>query len=308
MVLGVDPDVRGAVASLRWGSHEDAPSGTAAPLRAAVFDTPTVEVTVGSGAKARSRRRHDPLAMSALLASLDAPPGTLALLERPHARAGVGTSSAFQSGTGFGLWLGLLTAHGLTVRLVLPRVWKETYGLVGKEVDKSDSRAMAVAMFPFLGASLARKMDHGRAEAVLIAAFGASVGDGATEECPLSCEVSGLRDAARVALAGPLGDAAILRAAEDAAADARAAARALVPPPQKRSAQELLLARQLREAERAARLSVEQLKAQLRDKGLPVSGNKADLLARLATADAPAPKAPRKAKLAMEGGLLAEAQ
>ena len=68
--------------------------------------------------------------MHALLCSLRAPRGTLAVLERPHARAGVGTSSAFQSGCGLGLWWGLLTAHGFTVRLALPRAWKTSYGLV----------------------------------------------------------------------------------------------------------------------------------------------------------------------------------
>ena len=118
------------------------------------------------------RLRHDPSAMSALLRSLRAPAGTLAVLERPHARAGVGTSAAFQSGCGLGLWWGLLTAHGFTVRLALPRAWKASYGLVGKEVAKDDSRATAAAMFAEGAAALSRKMDHGRAEALLIAAYG----------------------------------------------------------------------------------------------------------------------------------------
>jgi hypothetical protein len=85
---------------------------------------------MGSGAKARLRLRHDPARMCALLASLRAPRGTVAVLERPHARSTNGTSAAFQSGCGLGLWWGLLTAQGFTVRLVLPRAWKATYNLV----------------------------------------------------------------------------------------------------------------------------------------------------------------------------------
>ena len=126
----------------------------------------------GTGAKARSRLRHDPLLIDALLRSLRAPPGTLAVLERPHARARDGSSAAFHSGCGLGLWWGLLTAQGFTVRLALPRTWKQHYSLVGREVDKNDSRAVAAAMFPEQATQLARKLDHGRAEALLIAAYG----------------------------------------------------------------------------------------------------------------------------------------
>jgi len=129
----------------------------------------------GAGSKARARTRHDPQRIDALLRSVRAPPGTLAVLERPHARAGMGTSGAFHSGCGLGMWWGLLTAQGFTVRLALPRAWKMRYSLVGREVDKNDSRATAAAMFPERAALLARKLDHGRAEALLIAAYGCAL-------------------------------------------------------------------------------------------------------------------------------------
>ncbi len=85
---------------------------------------------MGVGSKAKLRTRHDPAAMHALLCALRAPRGTLAVLERPQARAGNGLVASFQSGCGLGLWWGLLTAHGFSVRLVAPRAWKAWYKLV----------------------------------------------------------------------------------------------------------------------------------------------------------------------------------
>ena len=226
LVIGVDPDVHGALGVMRWGPQPPpAGGGNGAPgangaradaadaLHSEVFNTPAMEVRrlaarascrvrsaalscfgarafafrqvmFGSGAKARSRLRHDPLRIDALLRSLRAPPGTLAVLERPHARARDGSSAAFYSGCGLGLWWGLLTAQGFTVRLALPRAWKQHYSLVGREVDKNDSRAVAAAMFPEQATQLARKLDHGRAEALLIAAYGCALRTAALFRAP----------------------------------------------------------------------------------------------------------------------------
>eukprot|EP00976_Prorocentrum_cordatum_P044609 902753-Prorocentrum_minimum.AAC.1 len=47
-----------------------------------------------------------------------------------------------QSGYGFGVWVGLLTALGAEIRLVNPRVWKHASGLTGK--DKVGARTIRV--------------------------------------------------------------------------------------------------------------------------------------------------------------------
>lgn len=58
----------------------------------------------------------------------------------------------------------------MRVELVTPQQWKRHHGLLG--ADKDAARAVASRMFP--GASLARTRDVGRADALLIAAYGAS--------------------------------------------------------------------------------------------------------------------------------------
>jgi hypothetical protein len=41
--------------------------------------------------------------------------------------------SAMQSGYGFGVWVGLLTALGIEICPVYPSVWKKASGLNGKD-------------------------------------------------------------------------------------------------------------------------------------------------------------------------------
>ena len=271
----------------------------------------------GSGSKARSRLRHDPQRIDALLRSLRAPPGTLAVLERPHARARDGSSAAFYSGCGLGLWWGLLTAQGFTVRLALPRTWKQHYSLVGREVDKNDSRAVAAAMFPEQAAQLARKLDHGRAEALLIAAYGcasrdsvahvqprltrmlASVLDGdsaagvaasagAGGVVPSFAAAMKQRHAAAIAAVAS-GSAEVLAAAAEALSSAKRAARAEAAARAK--AAKAAAPKQPRRTKAAAAVaatpaspprSVAELREALRALGLKVSGTKAELELRLA--------------------------
>jgi hypothetical protein len=47
--------------------------------------------------------------------------------------------------------------------------WKKFYGL---DADKEKARQLALQLYPVLGAQLARKSDHNRAEAVLLAHYG----------------------------------------------------------------------------------------------------------------------------------------
>jgi len=298
VVLGVDPDVNGAVGLLRWRGGG---------LEASVFDTPSVKVSVGVGAKARLRLRHDPAAMSELLASLALPRGTLALLERPHARHGVATiNTAFQSGCGLGLWWGLLTAHGFNVRLLLPGRWKASLNLAStsaREVSKDDSRALAALVLPSLAGSVGRAKDHGRAEALLIAAFGAIDNSGGetlaappaaptaagTGERTLETEVQERLSAGMALLAGPSGRAESARLLEEAAVALKsetAARKAAAPKPPKLSKEEKRVARAARREADVGVMTCEQLRMALEYAGLKKSGSKAELVERLRAAQA----------------------
>lgn len=81
---------------------------------------------------------------------------------------GMGRTSAFSFGMGYGAWQAALAAQGIPCDLVRPQDWKRSLGLpVG--ADKDASRAMAIRLFPALREQLIRKRDDGRAEALLIA-------------------------------------------------------------------------------------------------------------------------------------------
>jgi hypothetical protein len=58
------------------------------------------------------------------------------------------------------------------VEVVKPQAWKLALGLSGKKTSKDDSIEMAKMVFPESEDMLQRKKDHGRAESLLIAAYG----------------------------------------------------------------------------------------------------------------------------------------
>lgn len=55
---------------------------------------------------------------------------------------------------------------------VIPTSWKRRLQLIGGEENKHMSTALALRFFPALAPRLKRKMDHNRAEAVLIGVYG----------------------------------------------------------------------------------------------------------------------------------------
>lgn len=90
-----------------------------------------------------------------------------AVLELVSSRPGESHARSFAFGRSFGTIEGVLTALGIRITYVTSIKWKRGVGLpVGS--DKEDSRSMAIERFPALAPDLKRKMDHGRAEALLI--------------------------------------------------------------------------------------------------------------------------------------------
>ena len=82
---------------------------------------------------------------------------------------GMGRTSAFNFGRGFGILLGVIQALRIPVTLVTPQKWKKSYGL---SADKAQSRLLATRLYPAISGEFARVKDDGRAEALLIARYG----------------------------------------------------------------------------------------------------------------------------------------
>ncbi|KAI5673517.1 hypothetical protein M9H77_13881 [Catharanthus roseus] len=155
-VIGIDPDVSGAVALLKPDES------------AQVFDSPHLKVLIGG----RARKRLDAKSIVQLLRSFDAPMGTTAYLEQSIPYPKDGKQGWWSGGFGYGLWIGVLVASGFSVVPVPSLVWKNEFKLSGSKFSKDDSRELASAIFPSMTSLLKRKKDHGRAEALLIAAYG----------------------------------------------------------------------------------------------------------------------------------------
>jgi crossover junction endodeoxyribonuclease RuvC len=152
-VLGVDPGIRGGLAVI-------AVDDGAAPRLVEAIDIPVV----GVGAKER-------VDVAAIRNFIDQHKPVRALIERAQAMPKQGASSGFKYGRAVGAIEAAIILCSIPVEFVEPSVWKRAWRLPGK--DKESARQQALQQFPAAHASLARKRDHGRAEASLIALFGA---------------------------------------------------------------------------------------------------------------------------------------
>jgi crossover junction endodeoxyribonuclease RuvC len=153
VIVGIDPGLTGAIAVL---------SGTRIEH---VSDMPTCSAGVASRLKARMVDAHA-LAQILRLNAMDA---DRVVIERVSAMPGQGVSGMFSLGHSAGAVAGVCGALGLTVVYVQPATWKRAFGLLGKE--KTASAAKALDLFGCQDL-LRRKKDHGRADAMLIAAWG----------------------------------------------------------------------------------------------------------------------------------------
>lgn len=146
-ILGVDPGVSGAIA-FYWPE---------APHRVIAEDFPTAYGHIDSGHLADRIRQMAP---------------DFAVFESVGAMPGQGVSSTFKFGRACGVIDGILGALNIPRRAVSPTVWKKHWRLTK---DKEKSRALALELFPTCAVHFARKRDHNRAEAALIARYGAEV-------------------------------------------------------------------------------------------------------------------------------------
>ena len=154
-ILGIDRGIRGGLAIV---SIDDG----AAPQLVDAIDIPVT----GVGAK----ERVDVLAIRTWIIA-HAPQH--ALIERAQAMPKQGASSGFKYGRAAGALEGTLACCEIPMTIVEPSVWKKFHRLRGG--DKEAARQRALQLFPAAHALLARKKDHGRGEASLIALYGAKV-------------------------------------------------------------------------------------------------------------------------------------
>jgi len=152
-VLGCDPGIRGGLAIVEINDG-------AAPQLIDAIDIPAI----GVGAK----ERVDVLAIRTW-ALLHRPQH--ALIERSQARPEQGSSSGFKYGRAVGAIEAAITCCEIPLTVIEPTAWKKFHQLRGSE--KEASRQRALQLFPSAHALLARRKDHGRAEASLIALYGA---------------------------------------------------------------------------------------------------------------------------------------
>jgi hypothetical protein len=147
--IGIDPGLDGAIAVMCDESIT-------------LLDTPTV-----SNGK---RREMDLFAIVRLLRGLTCSQDVMVAIESVHSMPGQGVSSTFSFGKGFGMWLGILAALNIPHQAVAPQTWKRVMLADGGK-EKDASRVKAMQLYPHIADQLSRKKDHGRADALLMAAW-----------------------------------------------------------------------------------------------------------------------------------------
>jgi len=147
IIMGVDPGISGAVAFYF----------PMVPGRIAVDDVPVAGGEINVAELARLIRIHRP---------------TLAVIERVSAMPGQGVASMFNFGRSYGDVRGVIGALDVPLHFVTPQKWKKHFGLSS---DKDQSRLRAIRLFPAAAESFKLKKHDGRAEAALIALYGAEV-------------------------------------------------------------------------------------------------------------------------------------
>jgi Holliday junction resolvasome RuvABC endonuclease subunit len=147
--IGIDPGLDGAIAVMCEGSIT-------------LIDTPTV----CNGKK----RDMDLYTIVRLLKGLSNSQDVMAAIESVHSMPGQGVASTFSFGKGFGMWLGILAALNIPHQAVAPQTWKKVMLADGGK-EKDASRVKAMQLYPQIADQLSRKKDHGRADALLIAAW-----------------------------------------------------------------------------------------------------------------------------------------
>ena len=150
LILGIDPDAYGALALI------DRESGKLVEL----LDMPQLDL--------KPARLVDGAQLAAILDEWATRIGE-AFIERAWARPTDPPSFAFRVGHNYGTCCGVVRAHFIRLHQPSPQAWKKAMGVTS---EKDSSRGMASFKYPAECRRWGLKKHHGRAEAVLIAAYG----------------------------------------------------------------------------------------------------------------------------------------
>ena len=123
-----------------------------------VHDMPVMEIN--------KKRQVNPQLLTNILEQHDAP----VFIEQVGARPGQGVSSMFNFGKSYGICLGVSAGLKLPSTTVSPVMWQRACKV---EKGKDGNRLRATQTFPNFSNLFARKKDDGRADAALIAYWGA---------------------------------------------------------------------------------------------------------------------------------------
>jgi crossover junction endodeoxyribonuclease RuvC len=145
IVMGIDPGISGAVAFFF----------PMVPERVSVDDVPAAGGEINTSELARLIKIHRP---------------SIAVLEKVGAMPG--QQGMFNFGRSVGAVMGVVGALDIPLHLVSPQKWKKHFGL---SADKEQCRLRAIRMFPAHAERFKFKKHHDRAEAALIALYGAQV-------------------------------------------------------------------------------------------------------------------------------------
>jgi len=151
IICGADPGAKGAFAKLDPVNYT-----------IEIFDMPTFEIK--TGVKKKTVLDH-----SGMANILDDEKIFHLYVEEVNARPGEGVVSSFSFGSRFGAILGCCAGLRVPVTQVRPQKWKSELKI---PAEKDAARYRASQYFPQCSKAWARKMDDGRAEAVLIAFYG----------------------------------------------------------------------------------------------------------------------------------------
>ncbi len=156
MIIGIDPGLTGAIAVLF-------PEGGLFM----VFDMPIMPNGKGKG-RVKNKVNCYELAKAIKKMMDEGAVISAAYLEKVASMPGQGVAGVFSLGKSAGAVEGVLAGLGIPLVEVTPQAWKKGAGLIGTEKDVA--RTVAQQLYP--SASLARKKDGGRADALLIARHG----------------------------------------------------------------------------------------------------------------------------------------
>jgi crossover junction endodeoxyribonuclease RuvC len=144
--MGIDPGASGAVAFYF----------PEFPTKVSVVDFSLVDGEINCSALADLIKGHDP---------------QLVVIEQVHSMPKQGVASTFKFGVAYGMARGVVASLMVPQVYVTPGKWKKFYGL---SAEKEKSRELAIQTWPASDA-FRRKKDHGRAEAALLALYGAKL-------------------------------------------------------------------------------------------------------------------------------------